>query len=472
MIKIKRFVYLAFTMFLVVFALTGFSVRFAFADEIDDTEYEISSDNVQFFIESNTKFIESSETYIPLSGSLDDEISTWSIRGSAPADPDNTSGYAYYSGDYRSIDYYDTTYTLSIGGTLSAGTYTVHNVSILRVNQQILASSNVELPTSSYLYFYLDYLDASDELQTLSFNIASPNVVQTFYFNGSDASGGYATYQFVSGGTRNGYIQIDTYYSFVLTEDTTDWSVTLPVVDYGYTMRSRYWSDDTLMDGISMWFNTTSYDSVAPSDLVHYYLSSSTGGTYTGEAIDELPSDEEEEEDATDGLLATIISAINNLITAVNNLPSTIVDLIFGSSDDWQDFFDLVAEENMFAELDNVFSLIFDDIGTLLGVTLGEPEWALTGREALADDFVLHLPALSLVLPSGTYEFLPECDVHMRNDLTELIHPYVVGIVGVLLCCGFFNYLVSYVRRMARTISGFVFPDVDDNSSITHIDWH
>lgn len=155
-----------------------------------------------------------------------------------------------------------------------------------------------------------------------------------------------------------------------------------------------------------------------------------------------------------------IISSINNgfdaLAAAFEGTIYGFTDLFFGGLSDWLDFFSDVEtdfEENLpvvqfFSSVRNIFANFF-------------PEVSATDPSALqfvagwqSDLYVLHVPALSLVLPEGTFPFFPEVNFDLNNDFMNLIRPYWLTFCNLLVTLLWFRYLLHYLFRWSQLLTG------------------
>lgn len=158
----------------------------------------------------------------------------------------------------------------------------------------------------------------------------------------------------------------------------------------------------------------------------------------------------------TTSIIQNINSGFDGLAAVIESSITGIGSLLFGSVSDWLDFLEEVKtdlEDNLpvvefLGQLQNILVNFFPEFATTDPTTLHY----LAGWES--DIYVLHIPALSLVLPEGTYPFFPEVNFDLNNDLMNLIRPYWLLFSNVLVTLLFLRYVLHYLFRWTQLITG------------------
>ncbi|MBO7734494.1 MAG: hypothetical protein J6S67_18160, partial [Methanobrevibacter sp.] len=134
---------------------------------------------------------------------------------------------------------------------------------------------------------------------------------------------------------------------------------------------------------------------------------------------------------------------------------SGIGTLLFGSVGDWLDFFSDIQSDiaddipvvTFFNELQNIFANFFS-------IDQTDPSTLQYVAGWQSDIYTLHINALPLVLPSGTYDFFPEVNFNLNNAFMNEIRPYWLTFSNVLISLLFLRYLANYLFRWSQLLTG------------------
>lgn len=157
-----------------------------------------------------------------------------------------------------------------------------------------------------------------------------------------------------------------------------------------------------------------------------------------------------------------IITNINDGFDDLSNfledtLPGMIAKALFGDPVDWVEF--LVEVQGDLLDFIPLSDLV-DELTELFVAFYGTD---LTERNPLnlafvdgwkSDLYSIEVPALPLVINGVSYEFIPQFSFSFNNPLMNLIRPYVLTFMNVLITILFLRYLIDYFYRWTQLVAG------------------
>lgn len=157
----------------------------------------------------------------------------------------------------------------------------------------------------------------------------------------------------------------------------------------------------------------------------------------------------------TTNIISNINSGFDSLASTIQSGFSGIGTFLFGSVGDWLDFFSDIQSDiaddipvvTFFNELQNIFANFFS-------IDQTDPSTLQYVAGWQSDIYTLHINALPLVLPSGTYTFFPEVNFNLNNPLMNEIRPYWLTFSNVLISLLFLRYLANYLFRWSQLLTG------------------
>lgn len=157
----------------------------------------------------------------------------------------------------------------------------------------------------------------------------------------------------------------------------------------------------------------------------------------------------------TTNIISNINSGFDSLVGIIQSGFSGIGTLLFGSVGDWLDFFSDIQSDiaddipvvTFFNELQNIFANFFS-------IDQTDPSTLQYVAGWQSDIYTLHVNALPLVLPSGTYDFFPEVNFNLNNPFMNEIRPYWLTFSNVLISLLFLRYLANYLFRWSQLLTG------------------
>ena len=157
-----------------------------------------------------------------------------------------------------------------------------------------------------------------------------------------------------------------------------------------------------------------------------------------------------------------IITNINDGFDDLTNfmedsLPGFIANAIFGDPVDWVEFLvevqgDLLDFIPLSDLVDELIELFVSFYGNSLVATNPLNLQFIEGWKS--DLYTLEIPALPLVINGTEYTFIPNYRFSFNNAFMNLIRPYVLTFMNVLITILFLRYLIDYFYRWTQLVAG------------------
>lgn len=157
----------------------------------------------------------------------------------------------------------------------------------------------------------------------------------------------------------------------------------------------------------------------------------------------------------TTNIITTINDGFDALSAVFEGSIYGLTDLIFGSASDWIDFFSDVQDDmEEYLPVVTFFQSCKNILANFFNVESTDPTALQYIAGWQSDIYTLHIGALPLVLPEGSFNFFPEVNFNLNNPFMNEIRPYWLTFSNVLITLLFLRYLANYLFRWTQLLTG------------------